>query len=120
MYKRVSTAFDQFFDVGLKSDKDIVLMSREIGIDIAIDLTGFTGYARTDIFAYRAAPIQVNYLGYPGTMGANYIDYIIADPTIIPSESQQYYSEKLFIFQTAISLMIGSVRYQKKYLLKKN
>ena len=95
MYKRVSTAFDQFFDVGLKSDKDIALMSREIGIDIAIDLTGFTEYARTDIFAYRAAPIQVNYLGYPGTMAANYIDYIIADPTIIPHESQQYYSEKV-------------------------
>jgi predicted O-linked N-acetylglucosamine transferase (SPINDLY family) len=81
--------------VGLKSDKDITLMSREIGIDIAVDLTGFTGLARTDIFSYRAAPIQVNYLGYPGTIGAEYIDYIIADPIIIPTESQQYYSEKI-------------------------
>jgi predicted O-linked N-acetylglucosamine transferase (SPINDLY family) len=95
IHKRVSSAFNQFIDVGLKSDKDIALMSREIGIDIAIDLTGFTGLLRTDIFSYRAAPIQVNYLGYPGTIGAEYIDYIIADPIIIPTESQQYYSEKV-------------------------
>ena len=95
MNKRVLTAFNKFFDVELKSDKDIALMSREIGIDIAVDLAGFTKYARTDIFAYRAAPIQINYLGYPGTMAANYIDYIIADPIIIPPESQKYYSEKV-------------------------
>jgi predicted O-linked N-acetylglucosamine transferase (SPINDLY family) len=70
-------------------------MSREVGIDIAVDLNGITGSARTGIFSYRAAPIQVNYLGYPGTMGAKYIDYIIADPTLIPIESEQYYSEKI-------------------------
>jgi predicted O-linked N-acetylglucosamine transferase (SPINDLY family) len=95
IHKRVSSAFNQFIDVGLKSDKDIALMSREIGIDIAVDLGGFTGLHRPGIFSYRAAPIQVNYLGYPGTMGAKYIDYIIADPIIIPTESQQYYSEKI-------------------------
>jgi predicted O-linked N-acetylglucosamine transferase (SPINDLY family) len=95
MHKRVSSAFNQFIDVGLKSDKDIALISRELGIDIAVDLTGFTESARTDIFSYRVAPIQVNYLGYPGTTGAEYIDYIIADPIIIPTESQQYYSEKI-------------------------
>jgi predicted O-linked N-acetylglucosamine transferase (SPINDLY family) len=95
MHKRISSAFNQFIDVELKSDKDIALMSREMGIDIAVDLTGFTALARTDIFSYRAAPIQVNYLGYPGTTGAEYIDYIIADPIIIPTECQQYYSEKV-------------------------
>ena len=95
IHKRVSSAFNHFIDVGLKSDKDITLMSREIGIDIAVDLTGFTASARTDIFSHRAAPIQVNYLGYPGTIGAEYIDYIIADPIIIPTERQQYYSEKV-------------------------
>jgi predicted O-linked N-acetylglucosamine transferase (SPINDLY family) len=98
MHKRVSSVFNQFIDVGLKSDKDIALMSRKIGIDIAVDLTGFTALARTDIFSYRAAPIQLNYLGYPGTTGAEYIDYIIADPVIIPIESQQYYSEKVVYF----------------------
>ena len=95
MHKRVSSAFNQFIDVRLKSDKDIALISRELGIDIAVDLAGFTGFARTDIFSYRAAPIQVNYLGCPGTMEAEYIDYIIADQIIIPTESQQYYSEKI-------------------------
>ena len=95
MHKRISSAFNHFFEVGSKSDKDIALMSREIGIDIAVDLAGFTGLARTGIFSYRAAPIQVNYLGYPGTTGAEYIDYIIADPIIIPTKSQQYYSEKI-------------------------
>ena len=95
MHKRVLSAFNQFIDVRLKSDKDIALMSREIGIDIAVDLGGFTGSHRPGIFSYRAAPIQVNYLGYPGTMGAKYIDYIIADLTLIPIESEQYYSEKI-------------------------
>ena len=101
MHKRVSSAFNQFIDVRLKSDKDIALMSREIGIDIAVDLGGFTGLSRPGIFSYRAAPIQVNYLGYPGTMGAKYIDYIIADPTLIPIESEQYYSEKIVYLPNA-------------------
>lgn len=95
MQKRISSAFNQFINVGLKTDKDVALMSRDIGIDIAVDLAGLTGLHRASIFSYRAAPIQVNYLGYPGTMGANYIDYIIADPTILPHENQQYYSEKV-------------------------
>jgi predicted O-linked N-acetylglucosamine transferase (SPINDLY family) len=60
-----------------------------------VDLNGFTTHCRTNIFAYRAAPIQVNYLGFPGTMGADYMDYLIADPTVIPKESQQHYSEKI-------------------------
>jgi predicted O-linked N-acetylglucosamine transferase (SPINDLY family) len=64
-------------------------------IDIAVDLKGFTKESRTDIFSFRAAPIQVNYLGYPGTMGAGYMDYIIADPTLIPEQSQQFYTEKI-------------------------
>ena len=64
-------------------------------IDIAIDMKGFTQDARTAIFSYRAAPIQVNYLGYPGTMGCDYIDYIIADKVVIPEENKHYYTEKV-------------------------
>jgi predicted O-linked N-acetylglucosamine transferase (SPINDLY family) len=70
-------------------------LSRSLNIDIAVDLKGFTQDSRTGIFSHRAAPIQVNYLGYPGTMGADYIDYIIADKTLIPLESQSCYSEKV-------------------------
>ena len=95
MRQRLSKAFDQFVDVRLKSDRDIALMSRDMEIDVAVDLKGFTKDVRTGIFSYRAAPIQVNYIGYPGTMAAEYIDYIISDPTLIPIESQQHYSEKV-------------------------
>jgi predicted O-linked N-acetylglucosamine transferase (SPINDLY family) len=92
---RVKAAFDQFIDVYNKSDQDIATLARNMGVDIAIDLGGFTGECRPGIFALRAAPLQVNYLGYPGTMGAEFIDYIIADPTIIPPAHQPDYTEKV-------------------------
>ena len=95
MRKRVSAGFDQFFDVRNHSDREVVQMARDLGIDIAVDLNGFTAHERTGIFAARCAPIQINYLGYPGTMAAPYIDYIVADQTLIPQQSQQYYSEKV-------------------------
>jgi predicted O-linked N-acetylglucosamine transferase (SPINDLY family) len=95
MRKRVSTAFDRFIDVRNRSDMDIAHLSRSLEIDIAVDLKGFTYDMRVGIFSYRAAPVQVGYLGYPGTMGAAYIDYLIADGTLIPQSSQQHYSEKI-------------------------
>ena len=95
IHKRVASAFDRFIDVRLQSDKDVALMSRDLGIDIAIDLTGLTQHSRVGIFSYRAAPIQLSYIGYLGTMGADYYDYLIADKKIIPLESQQYYKEKI-------------------------
>jgi predicted O-linked N-acetylglucosamine transferase (SPINDLY family) len=94
MRKRVSDGLGQFIDVTQKSDREVAKISRDLGIDIAIDLKGFTKDSRTGIFAERCAPIQVSYLGYPGTMGAPYFDYIVADKTVIPQESQQFYSEK--------------------------
>jgi protein O-GlcNAc transferase len=95
MRKRLSAAFDRFVDVCPKSDKEIALLSRKLEIDIAVDLKGFTQDGRAGIFSYRAAPIQVNYLGYPGTMGAEYIDYLVADRTLIPDACQPHYSEKI-------------------------
>jgi predicted O-linked N-acetylglucosamine transferase (SPINDLY family) len=95
MRNRVKQAFNQFIDVTAMSDKAIAHLSRELGIDIAIDLKGLTQDTRLGIFSYKAAPIQVSYLGYPGTLGVDYIDYLIADKTLIPQESQQYYSEKI-------------------------
>lgn len=92
---RLGRSFDKFIEVGGKSDFEVAKLSRDLNIDITVDLKGFTQDARTGIFAHRAAPIQVNYLGYPGTMGADYIDYIIADRTLIPLESQSCYSEKV-------------------------
>ena len=86
---------NNFKDVINLSEKDIALLARKDNIDIAVDLKGYTKNARTGIFAYRAAPIQINYLGYPGTLGADFIDYIIADPIIIPFDQRHNYSEKI-------------------------
>ncbi len=95
MRKRAATAFDHFIDVQTKSDSEVAKLSRNMEVDIAVDLKGFTAHCRTGIFALGAAPIQVNYLGYPGTMGADYIDYLIADTTLIPESSTQHYNEKI-------------------------
>jgi predicted O-linked N-acetylglucosamine transferase (SPINDLY family) len=95
MRTRVSAAMDHFLDVRFLSDEEVTRLSREREVDIAVDLMGFTQQARTGIFARRAAPIQVNYLGYPATMGASYIDYLIADRLLIPPESRQHYSEEI-------------------------
>jgi predicted O-linked N-acetylglucosamine transferase (SPINDLY family) len=91
----VERSFDRFIDVRDRSDLEVARASREAGIDIAVDLGGLTDYSRTGIFAQRAAPVQVNYLGYPGTMGAEYIDYLIGDRTIIPPARQSQFSEKI-------------------------
>ena len=93
--RRGVSAFDKFLDVKDMSDIEVVALSRKLGIDIAVDLKGFTTDCRPGIFAARAAPIQVNYLGYPATMGAAYMDYIFADPVIIPSDLFKYYTEKV-------------------------
>jgi len=95
MRHRLIKGFDVFDDVQDMNDQDVALLARQDQIDIAIDLTGYTQNSRSGVFAYRAAPVQINYLGYPGTMGADFFDYIIADQNLIPNESQKYYSEKL-------------------------
>ena len=95
MRKRLVKSFDKFIDVRLKTNKQVASLSRDLGIDIAVDLKGLTKDSRIGIFSYRAAPIQVNFMGYPGTLSAEYIDYIIADQTLIPLEDQLHYTEKI-------------------------
>jgi protein O-GlcNAc transferase len=95
MQARVAKAFDRYIDVRQKSDLDVAAMARKLGIDIAVDLNGFSESCRTRIFALRAAPVQINFLGYPGTMGAGFIDYLIADRTVIPRTHQAHYVEKI-------------------------
>lgn len=92
---RMEHAFDHFLDALEKSDDELVALAREIGLDIAVDLTGYTQYSRTKIFAMRVAAIQVQYLGYVGTMGSDCMDYIIADSQVIPEEERQFYDEKV-------------------------
>ena len=95
MTDRIAAAMDQFLDVRSLSDHEVVELSRRLEVDIAVDLVGLTENNRCGIFAGRAAPLQVNYIGYPGTMGAEYIDYLIADSTLVPHESRQHYTEKI-------------------------
>ncbi|WP_210519670.1 tetratricopeptide repeat protein [Thalassospira sp. ER-Se-21-Dark] len=86
---------DQFFDVQEMSDGVLVAFAREQNLDIAIDLKGYTRNSRLEPFAKRVAPLQISYLGYPGTLGADFIDYIIADPVVIPPEQRSGYHEKI-------------------------
>jgi protein O-GlcNAc transferase len=93
--QRLENSFDRFLDVQTKSDHDVELLLRELEIDIAVDLMGYTSNSRPGILALRPAPIQVNFLGYAGTLGANYIDYVIADRFVIPPDAQASYSERV-------------------------
>ncbi len=95
MRRRIKPAFDQFVEVQTLGDDELARLARKMEIDIAVDLNGFTAGSRTGAFAARLAPIQVNYLGYPGTMGAPYYDYIVADHTIIPDRHRTGYKEKI-------------------------
>jgi predicted O-linked N-acetylglucosamine transferase (SPINDLY family) len=95
MRARVENACEHFIDVCDMSDREVAVLLRAHRIDIAIDLKGFTRDARTGILAFRPAPIQVNYLGYPCTMGAGYIDYLIADEIVVPKDEHPNYSEKI-------------------------
>ena len=95
MHHRIASTFNEFHSVAHLSDQAICDLIRSKEIDIAVDLAGHTQYNRAGILARRCAPIQINYLGYPGTMGASFIDYIIADSMVIPEDTYQYYSEKI-------------------------
>jgi predicted O-linked N-acetylglucosamine transferase (SPINDLY family) len=95
MRRRLIAAFDHFHEMRANSDTEVAKLMRDLQIDIAIDLKGYTQDARPEIFEYRPAPIQANYLGYPGSMGSRVIDYIIADPTVAPFEHAPFFSEKI-------------------------
>jgi len=93
--QRIKTSFERFIDAATQTDEQIAELVNALEIDILVDLQGLTAGARTSALARRPAPIQVNYLGYPGTMGTPCIDYIFADRILIPQDQHQYYSEKV-------------------------
>ncbi|WP_416686304.1 tetratricopeptide repeat protein [Candidatus Pseudothioglobus sp. Uisw_041] len=116
--QRVSVCFDQFIDVKLKSDREISLLARKMEIDIAVNRGGYTQGGRPNIFAEGCAPIQVNYLGYPGTTGAEYMDYIIADRALIPEDKQQYYSEKIVYMPNSYQVNMSNREVSKNSLIR--
>jgi predicted O-linked N-acetylglucosamine transferase (SPINDLY family) len=95
MRRRLFRAFDHFEDVRPLTDRQIAALVHERGIDIAVDLKGHTLGARPGIFAYRPAPVQVSFLGYPGTLGTDSMDYIVADQTVIPASERIHYAEQV-------------------------
>lgn len=95
MRKRLEGAFDCFIDLRDQSDRSAAALARELEIDIAVDLGGFTEHGRPGVFALRAAPLQVSYIGYLGTSAAPYMDYLLADAVLVPPTDREHYSEKL-------------------------
>ena len=95
MHRRLQAGFEHFVDAGALSHDQIATLIAQSGTDLLVDLMGFTKGARTAVLARRPAPIQVNYLGFPGTMGARFIDYIVADKIVIADEQRAFFSEKI-------------------------
>jgi predicted O-linked N-acetylglucosamine transferase (SPINDLY family) len=95
MGRRLRGAFDHFIDADRQSDEQVASLLRRMEIDVAVDLMGFTSGCRPGILGFRPAPVHANFLGYPGTMGAPYVDYIIADRIVIPDEHRRFYTEKI-------------------------
>src|SRR6185295_15152696 len=95
MTRRISRAFDHYIDVREIGDFTAAQHLRDLETDIGIDLMGYTEFCRPRILSFRPAPIQVNYLGFPGTMGTRHLDYMIADRTVVPVGEERYYDEKL-------------------------
>ena len=110
MRARLMRAFERFVDVRSMSDPEIARLIRELEIDIAVDLTGYTAGMRANVLVQRPAPLQLSYVGYPGTMGADFIDYIVADPTVIPPEHQKFYSEQIAYLPPSYLVTDGSHR----------
>jgi len=93
--QRLKPHFERFFYVGENDDESIVKLARELKIDVAVDLMGYTTHSRPGIMALRPAPLQISFLGYTGTMGAECIDYQIADHTVINVHNRQYHDESI-------------------------
>ena len=95
MRSRLARAFDRFIDVRALGDREVAKEIRRLETDILVDLKGYTGDARLGVLAQRAAPLQAHYLGFPGTMAAPYVDYLITDRIVVPDEHRSFYTEKL-------------------------
>ncbi len=93
--RRFKLGFDHFIDCKEKTSSEIASLIRAAEIDVLVDLAGYTAGSKSEIFAMRPAPAHVNFLGYPGTMGASWMDYLIADPVVIPAGSERFYQEKV-------------------------
>ena len=114
MNLRIKKGADKYYEVGKMSDVEVAKLARTHELDIAIDLGGYTASSRTKIFAMLVAPVQASYLGFTGTMGSKYIDYIIADQFVVPKESQKYYTENIAYLPNSYMINESNVKASKK------
>ena len=98
LHYEIQGCFKKFYDINELSTDETIKLSRKLGIDIAINLTGYTANSKSLIYLNRVAPIQISFVGYSGTMGANFMDYIIGDKILIPEKNYEYYTEKVLNF----------------------
>ena len=108
----------KFINITNISDEEAADLARKDELDIAVDLKGFTKDTRLSIFSLRVAPIQISYLGYPGTIGDNCIDYIIADKVVIPADLKKFYSEKVIYMPNCYQCNDSKRLESKKYFQK--
>ena len=93
--KKIKNEVSYFYDIEDKSDDEVLSLCRSLNFDIAVDLNGYTKCSRPNLFNYKVAPIQINFLGFPGTLGSNNYDYILVDKYIVPKEYKNFYNEKI-------------------------
>ena len=92
---RIKKSFNKFYNIKNLINSKVISLTKDLGVDIAIDLNGYTKNSRVDIFSERFCPLQISFLGYPGTSGIKNIDYLIADKNLIPEKNKKYYTEKI-------------------------
>ena len=92
---RIKKSFSKFYNIKNLINSKVISLTKDLGVDIAIDLNGYTKNSRVDIFSERFCPLQISFLGYPGTSGIKNIDYLIADKNLIPEKNKKYYTEKI-------------------------
>ncbi|UWR54741.1 UDP-N-acetylglucosamine-peptide N-acetylglucosaminyltransferase [Phaeobacter inhibens] len=114
MRQRVLTSADCYRQIENMKDEDVAELARADGLDIAIDLKGYTKHARPAIFGFRAAPVQISYLGYPGTTGMPTMDYFLADPVTVPKEGRRHFSEKILYMPNCYQVNDNSRAHPEK------
>lgn len=120
LHNLIKKEVDVYRDIRDIGDHDVALLAKKDNLDIAIDLQGYTDKSRLSIFANKVAPIQINYLGYPGTMGAKYIDYIVADQNLIPEKNYKFYSEKIIFMPHHYQVQNNELKISKAPLTKED
>lgn len=120
LHNLIKKEVDVYRDIRDIGDHDVALLAKKDNLDIAIDLQGYTDKSRLSIFANKVAPIQINYLGYPGTMGSKYIDYIVADQNLIPEKNYKFYSEKIIFMPHHYQVQNNELKISKAPLTKED